>query len=186
MYRSNEGRLMEHGGAATSGQAPDAGKAPIRGRDVTLLAQLVSGLRGPAWRDREVARLERDGWSVAGRDERYGSIWVVKEVSATPSRDERGLPLCSREDCHEYDGKRCRALGFRPDRFCEPALLDLLDALRDTYLDNLGPTGSGETQWRCGVCRGKWVGDADENHVVGCPVVACGVAQRRSREWPWL
>lgn len=51
---------------------------PGRGRD--LLAQLVSGLRGPAWRDREVARLEREGWRVSGGDERYGSVWMVKEV----------------------------------------------------------------------------------------------------------
>lgn len=32
-----------------------------------------------------------------------------------------GLPHCD-EACPNHDGKRCRATGFRPDRFCEPAL----------------------------------------------------------------
>lgn len=27
-----------------------------------------------------------------------------------------------------YDGKRCRETGFRPDRFCEPALREALSA----------------------------------------------------------
>lgn len=43
-----------------------------------------------------------------------------------PDRDEHGLPLCS-EQCPKHDGKRCRELGFRPDRFCEPALIDEKD-----------------------------------------------------------
>lgn len=41
-----------------------------------------------------------------------------------PYRDENGLPKCSRDDCPQYDGKRCRELGFRPDAFCEPQLID--------------------------------------------------------------
>jgi hypothetical protein len=36
-----------------------------------------------------------------------------------------GLPLCTEDGCQSYDGKRCRVLGFRPDRFCEPALKTL-------------------------------------------------------------
>lgn len=35
-----------------------------------------------------------------------------------------GLPLCANEQCPAFDGKRCRILGFRPDRFCEPALIE--------------------------------------------------------------
>lgn len=33
-----------------------------------------------------------------------------------------GIPLCQDELCPQYDGKRCRMLGFRPDRICEPAV----------------------------------------------------------------
>lgn len=32
-----------------------------------------------------------------------------------------GLPLCD-DRCPLHDGKRCMAMGFRPDRFCEPTL----------------------------------------------------------------
>lgn len=44
-----------------------------------------------------------------------------------PERDSRGMPFCA-ESCLQYDGKRCRALGFtvRLGTICEPAVLDLL------------------------------------------------------------
>jgi hypothetical protein len=41
----------------------------------------------------------------------------------TPTKDKDGLPLHT-DDCPEYDGKRCRLVGFRPDHFCEPALIE--------------------------------------------------------------
>jgi hypothetical protein len=41
-----------------------------------------------------------------------------------PSPDRNGLPLCSQEECPQYDGKRCRELGFRPHHFCEPQLIE--------------------------------------------------------------
>jgi hypothetical protein len=41
----------------------------------------------------------------------------------TPTRDKDGLPLHT-DECPEYDGKRCRFMGFRPDRFCEPELVE--------------------------------------------------------------
>ena len=34
-------------------------------------------------------------------------------------------PVCTDEKCPQYDGKRCRALGFRPDRFCEPVVAEM-------------------------------------------------------------
>lgn len=46
----------------------------------------------------------------------------MADSTILPSYDQNGLPLCSREDCPQYDGKRCRVLGFRPDRFCEPQM----------------------------------------------------------------
>lgn len=43
-----------------------------------------------------------------------------------PDHDTNALPLCSGAACPSYDGKRCKNLGFRPDRFCEPALIQLI------------------------------------------------------------
>jgi hypothetical protein len=43
---------------------------------------------------------------------------------------EGDLPTCSYDACSQYDGKRCRLLGFRPDHFCEPALIDLMAELQ--------------------------------------------------------
>lgn len=40
-----------------------------------------------------------------------------------PERD-KGVPLCMHE-CQFYDGKRCRAMGFRSDRICEPAVIEM-------------------------------------------------------------
>jgi len=39
-----------------------------------------------------------------------------------PVRDEHGVPVCTEDQCPQFDGKRCRAIGFRPDRICEPAV----------------------------------------------------------------
>ena len=40
--------------------------------------------------------------------------------------DEKGVPMCSDDNCPSYDGKRCRLLGSRPDRICEPAVIELV------------------------------------------------------------
>ncbi len=39
-----------------------------------------------------------------------------------PRMDENGVGFCAFEDCPQYDGKRCRLMGFRPDdnSICEP------------------------------------------------------------------
>lgn len=42
-----------------------------------------------------------------------------------------GLPICSREECREYDGKRCRMMGFRPAHHCEPALGAMVGLLHE-------------------------------------------------------
>lgn len=39
-----------------------------------------------------------------------------------------GVPICTEDRCPQYDGKRCRELGFRPDRMCEPEVRDRLAA----------------------------------------------------------
>ncbi len=54
----------------------------------------------------------------------------MTEKVPTPERAANGLPLCSQAGCALFDGKRCEAIGFRPDRFCEPVLVETRDALR--------------------------------------------------------
>ncbi len=34
----------------------------------------------------------------------------------------RGIPHCSQDECPLFDGKRCRATGFRAAGVCEPAV----------------------------------------------------------------
>ena len=49
-----------------------------------------------------------------------------------PDYDKNGLPLHV-DECPEYDGKRCKLMGFRPDRFCEPALIDARTQMLAAY-----------------------------------------------------
>lgn len=56
-----------------------------------------------------------------------------RDPDVRPTYDERGLPLCV-DSCPNYDGKRCKATGFRPDRFCEPMLVHLLSIARSVRL----------------------------------------------------
>lgn len=64
-------------------------------------------------------------------------VWkriVVKAVKANddPRPEFSGkLPLCSADDCPNYDGKRCHLTGFRPDTYCEPVLNEMSDRLAD-------------------------------------------------------
>jgi hypothetical protein len=46
--------------------------------------------------------------------------------------DDGGVPFCAKEDCPQYDGKRCRILGLRPDVICEPAIRELIAFWSDT------------------------------------------------------
>jgi len=41
------------------------------------------------------------------------------------------VPLCE-ETCPHHDGKRCRLMGFRPSRMCEPVVSAMGDALDST------------------------------------------------------
>jgi hypothetical protein len=41
------------------------------------------------------------------------------------------VPLCSHNDCPQYDGKRCKETGFIPDRVCTPQVKIATRALRD-------------------------------------------------------
>jgi hypothetical protein len=44
----------------------------------------------------------------------------------SPDIGEGGIPLCSNTNCPAYDGKRCKHIGARPDRMCEPAVAELV------------------------------------------------------------
>ena len=39
--------------------------------------------------------------------------------------DENNVGIHS-DDCPEYDGKRCKVIGFRPCRICEPWAIELV------------------------------------------------------------
>lgn len=57
----------------------------------------------------------------------------MSDPKPNPTLNAEGLPLCSEDACALYDGKRCRAIGFRPDTYCEPALVEIIaerDALK--------------------------------------------------------
>lgn len=55
----------------------------------------------------------------------------MSDPKPNPSHDANGLPLCDQDNCALYDGKRCSAIGFKPDRFCEPALIESVGKIAD-------------------------------------------------------
>lgn len=59
------------------------------------------------------------------------------ESNRKPRVGDDGIPHCSYEACAQYDGSRCRALGFRPSGLCEPQVADMardLAAYRAHYV----------------------------------------------------
>lgn len=50
----------------------------------------------------------------------------MSDPTPNPAHDDNGVPLCNQAGCGLFDGKRCKATGFRPDRFCEPALVEIV------------------------------------------------------------
>lgn len=61
------------------------------------------------------------------------------------------IGYCSESACPSYDGKRCRLTGFRPDRVCEPWLVNTLDEL-----DELRKDLASRDFDRCMFDRGKY------------------------------
>lgn len=52
--------------------------------------------------------------------------WVkIGDQAAAPSWDSFSIPLCE-DTCPYFDGKRCSAIGLRPDRICEPVLQEMM------------------------------------------------------------
>lgn len=54
---------------------------------------------------------------------------LAEDVTASPSWTTYGVPLCSSEECGQYDGKRCRAMGRRPSTICEPCVERMAEIL---------------------------------------------------------
>lgn len=65
---------------------------------------------------------------------------LVVNADQQPRVDRHGVPRCTTDECCQYDGRRCRALGFRPDSLCEPAVIVLAvnAAPREALLDGGG------------------------------------------------
>lgn len=58
------------------------------------------------------------------------NLKIIRDALVTaekqPTIDERGIPTCSTEDCRQYDGKRCKLIGHRPELLCTPVMGDLI------------------------------------------------------------
>jgi hypothetical protein len=57
--------------------------------------------------------------------------WRIDAQAAAGNEDDAAkpmwmsdLPFCSHE-CPHHDGKRCRVIGLRPDRLCEPVVAEM-------------------------------------------------------------
>ena len=56
-----------------------------------------------------------------------GVTWEEAAMKPTWLDD---VPVCASDACPSFDGKRCRETGFKPDRICEPAVLEAISLLR--------------------------------------------------------
>lgn len=63
-------------------------------------------------------------------DPRDRAVWRERQKRLVVIGDDRahvewsvaGVPGCTEDECALYDGKRCRATGFRPSSICEPVV----------------------------------------------------------------
>lgn len=65
-------------------------------------------------------------------------------ASFQPEVDEHGVLFCTEEKCCQYDGKRCRLIGFRPGNICEPAVRQLIIDLKPRRGTSGNPFDVGE------------------------------------------
>lgn len=52
-----------------------------------------------------------------------------------PKTDAKGIPWCTDDGCPLYDGKRCRATGFKPSNICEPAVEAMAEKIKTLETD---------------------------------------------------
>lgn len=48
------------------------------------------------------------------------------------------VPRCSEDSCPQYDGKRCKLMGFRPHGCCEPVIEAMADMAKTLFDDAQG------------------------------------------------
>jgi len=122
--------------------------------------------------------------SVSERDVvRFGPEMLARlreelgDDGGRPDVSRYGVPMCSREECPEYDGKRCRILGMRPDAICEPAVMDMAHRLVAAERERAAADAlaSAIEAVQSSDYDGPWVGDACE------PVYRALAAYRRVR-----
>jgi hypothetical protein len=53
----------------------------------------------------------------------------VTDERRAPRFDKAGVPWCTEERCPSHDGKRCREIGFKPSRICEPEVKAMAEEL---------------------------------------------------------
>ena len=61
-------------------------------------------------------------------------------------RWSEGVPVCTEDECPCFDGKRCRVMGFRPGRLCEPEVSVLVND-NIVLLDAMKDIASGDGDW---------------------------------------
>lgn len=57
-------------------------------------------------------------------------VQITPSEPISPIWDE-SVPICSDDKCQHFDGKRCRVIGDRPSRICEPAVMAMAELLED-------------------------------------------------------
>ena len=124
----------------------------------------------------------------------------MADAAPNPTRDANGLPLCNPDGCGLYDGKRCSAIGFRPDRFCEPQIVTdreqitgltcanaelgmlLMDLRRENDALKLRLAAQDSTACPCGACARRHattVDAAPPDDLLDCITPANGCPHRR-------
>jgi hypothetical protein len=101
---------------------------------------------------------------------REAVIQFIDNPDVEPTCDpETGVPFCSTDECKSYDGKRCKVLGLRPGSICEPAVIDVMAALRKLVAAERASTSPGtQPATSKGTCAAK-CNDCDDEYCVRAP-----------------
>lgn len=98
---------------------------------------------------------------------------MSKEVERNPGpKWTEGVPFCAEENCPEYDGKRCRMMGFRPSQICEPAVRQMSADLAAVTKRVDAAEAAAEGKRDCSLC--VWEGiDCNDKQPEGCKRWLC-------------
>jgi len=64
--------------------------------------------------------------------EKKNSLWkgiAEQRTGAFVEWTEDGIPMCGDDKCDNFDGKRCKLIGFKPGNICEPIVAEMADRL---------------------------------------------------------